>query len=153
MSRLAYLVRHAHAGDRSAWKGPDERRPLSAKGRGQAEAIAAALSGAPLARLLSSPAQRCVETLEPLSRARGMRVEIAPWLAEGTDPAETLREMEHLQVPSALSTHGDVIPGVLSLLDGAGAEVDPPVTWPKGSVWLLSGDDDAFHHARLFFRP
>ena len=38
-----HLVRHAHAGNRSAWRGDDRVRPLSAKGRAQADAIADAL--------------------------------------------------------------------------------------------------------------
>jgi len=34
-----YLLRHAHAGDPAKWSGDDGDRPISAKGRGQAERL------------------------------------------------------------------------------------------------------------------
>ena len=36
----AYLVRHANAGDRAEWKGPDRLRPLTTLGQRQAEELA-----------------------------------------------------------------------------------------------------------------
>lgn len=40
-----YLLRHAHAGDPTAWDGPDERRPLSEKGEKQADRLGRFLAG------------------------------------------------------------------------------------------------------------
>ena len=39
------VVRHAHAGDREKWEGPDERRPLTKKGRRQAAGLVDLLAG------------------------------------------------------------------------------------------------------------
>ena len=154
MSRpLVYLVRHAHAGDRTDWNGPDAERPLSPKGRRQSEAIAASLAGAPLARILSSPSLRCVQTVEALSHACELRIEVVPWLDEGSDPAGALHELESLGLPVVACTHGDVVPGVLGLLEHRGAHVDGPMTWPKGSVWLLSGERHRIANARMLVRP
>ena len=64
------LVRHARAGDRSDWDGPDDLRPLDPRGREQARRLAEVL---PLFRpddLLSAPPVRCMETVEPARRAR-----------------------------------------------------------------------------------
>jgi 8-oxo-dGTP diphosphatase len=150
---VVYLVRHAHAGDRSDWPGVDAERPLTAKGRRQAEAIAAALAGAPVARILSSPSQRCVQTVEPLSHAYDLRIELASWLEEGSDPDEALQELESLDLPVVACTHGDIIPAVLDTVRQRGARVDRPLTWPKGSVWLLSGDRRGIRNARMLVRP
>src|SRR3984893_7464329 len=79
-----YLVRHAKAGSRRDWEGPDECRPLTAAGRLQAAAIAERLRARPVTRLLSSPYLRCVQTLEPLAKELGLVVECDDDLAEGS---------------------------------------------------------------------
>ena len=61
------VVRHAKAGDRSSWPGADRDRPLSGKGRRQAEALVDTLSDWKPVRILSSPFARCVQTVEPLA--------------------------------------------------------------------------------------
>ncbi|HEV7680036.1 MAG TPA: phosphoglycerate mutase family protein [Candidatus Dormibacteraeota bacterium] len=153
--RTAYLVRHAHAGDRSSWPGDDSRRPLSEKGWRQAHGIAELLRDAPLRRVLSSPAVRCVQTVEPLATAHGLHVEIEPSLREGADPHDTLAVLHAMAADGAVAgcTHGDVIPGVLDLLGDAGAEVEGPLTWPKASTWVLEGDERGFTRARYVPPP
>lgn len=66
-----YLVRHAHAGNAARWQGDDDARPLSAKGRLQAERLGALLAGAGvrLDSLLSSPMLRAMQTAEVLAEA------------------------------------------------------------------------------------
>ena len=36
---MPYLLRHAHAGDKRAWAGPDSARPLSSAGRREAHGL------------------------------------------------------------------------------------------------------------------
>jgi len=64
------LLRHAHAGDPARWKGPDADRPLSARGRQQAERLAAFLAEHEQRpdRLVSSPKVRAIETAEAVAR-------------------------------------------------------------------------------------
>jgi 8-oxo-dGTP diphosphatase len=76
------LIRHARAGERGDWSGDDRRRPLDKRGRKQAADLVAALSKHRLARILSSPYDRCVQTVEPLAQARGLEVEIRDELGE-----------------------------------------------------------------------
>jgi 8-oxo-(d)GTP phosphatase len=71
------IVRHARAGRRDRWQKDDRLRPLSKKGRVQAQALPTLLhdivGDQPL--LVSSPWVRCVETLEPLAATLGVPVE------------------------------------------------------------------------------
>ena len=80
-----YVVRHAKAGLRTRWTGPDEQRPLTRRGRRQAERLVERFRGIQVARIVSSPFVRCVQTVEPLARDRGLEVEPDPRLAEGAD--------------------------------------------------------------------
>ena len=61
-----YFLRHAPAGDRASWEGPDEARPLTGRGRKRLKASTKALRdlvGVPDA-ILSSPYARARETAE-----------------------------------------------------------------------------------------
>lgn len=79
---MILLIRHARAGERDNWSGDDRRRPLDERGRRQASDLVGALAGHRLTRILSSPYDRCVQTVEPLAQARGLEVEIRDELGE-----------------------------------------------------------------------
>lgn len=80
------LVRHAHAD----WV-PDERRPLSERGRRQAGAVARLLIPRRPEAIYSSPYRRSLETVAPLADALGLAVE----------PVEELRERTLAEGPVA----------------------------------------------------
>jgi 8-oxo-dGTP diphosphatase len=82
------LVRHASAGDRAQWVGDDRKRPLDKRGRKRADKLVAQLAPYPVQAILSSPARRCVETVEPLARARGLGIELRPELTEELQATE-----------------------------------------------------------------
>jgi len=104
------LLRHASAGDRDHWDGPDELRPLDERGRRQAAELVELLQPFGLRRVVSSPYVRCVDTVVPLAAALGVPVEEDDRLAEGAGPGadELLREDGVLAC-----THGDVAYDVL----------------------------------------
>jgi len=144
-----HLVRHAHAGTRSAWSGDDTDRPLSRKGRDQAVGLIDVLGRQPEARLLSSPAVRCVETLEPLAEAEGLDIATVGWLAEGNDPDEVLDRLLRLEAATVVAcSHGDVIPAVLRRVAASGADVERGVDSQKGSTWTLELDGNRITTAR-----
>jgi len=134
-----FLIRHAKAGNRDRWEGPDELRPLTGSGRRQAQAIAAELAGTGVAALVSSPYVRCVETLGPLADATGLPLQEHDALSEGASVAGALRLARAVSAlgPTALSTHGDVQHGVVYALADAGVPLTGPREVAKGSTWVL----------------
>ena len=155
MSTL-YVIRHADAGDRSAWAGDDRARPLSAVGRHQAAHICTRLTHAGLTRLIASPAARCIETLAPLGRATRLPVETDARLDEGSDGPAVLALAEELHAlgdTAALCSHGDVIPDLLSELRVNGTSFHHTPTWPKGSIWVLTGNAHGWSDAEHIPAP
>lgn len=133
-----YLVRHGSAGSRNAADPGDCERHLDPKGLGQAETVADELDGEPVARILSSPLPRCVETVEPLAKRLGLEIEITDALREGADPATTWDLLEEMSGTTAvLCSHGDVIPEAITRGQRRGTRVIEPSGFSKGSIWAL----------------
>ena len=108
------LIRHASAGDADQWEGDDRLRPLDANGLAQASRLVELLDGYEISRVLSSPAVRCMQTVEPLARARGLEIEVRDELAEarqGRDGAELTRAL--LGEDVALCVHGGLSEAVV----------------------------------------
>jgi broad specificity phosphatase PhoE len=139
---MIYLLRHAHAGNKRTWSGPDDRRPLSATGRREAAGLVILLHDRPIATILSSPALRCEQTVRPLAERRGLPVGLDGRLDVDAelDDAATLIRPDLGDV--VLCSHGELIGQLLGLLKERGAPIDRDARWPKGSTWLLrlSGD-------------
>lgn len=128
------LVRHADAGDRSLWEGDQDLRPLNERGLRQAEITGRALRRFAPARILSSPAVRCVQTVAPLAEALGVEIEIVDELAEGRT-TEALALLDG--TPMALGSHGDVLPKLLGVLAGHLDGVDIGRGFGKSAAWVL----------------
>jgi phosphohistidine phosphatase SixA len=148
-----YLVRHAKAGSRHHWEGPDEQRPLTRAGRAQAEALATLLGGAPVERVLSSPYVRCVQTVEPLAAKVGTTVEATEALAEGGSFEPVLALLAALADHSVLCTHGDLVPATVDALVRRGMTVSGEPDWRKGATWMLERDGHGFTRGRAFAPP
>jgi phosphohistidine phosphatase len=82
-----YLLRHAHAGDPLKWRGDDAERPLTERGRGQAERVGRLLKGAEEAPdlLITSPRVRAAETAQIVARVLKVEVVVDPRLGEALD--------------------------------------------------------------------
>ena len=146
---MLLLVRHADAGNKQRWDGPDSRRPLSADGDAEAAGLVVRLEDYPISRVLSSPTLRCSQTVDPLARDRWLRVDHQEALGVDADPARVLALLEDPRLADAVvCTHGEVIGQVLTLLVADGLAVDHPLAWPKGSTWLLHGANGRPAHAR-----
>jgi 8-oxo-(d)GTP phosphatase len=101
------VVRHGSAGDREHWDGDDEHRPLDDRGRRQAEALVRQLAPFQVDRVVSSPFVRCVDSVEPLARARSVELEEADELAEGSRPEDVARLLDELAgQAAAVCGHG-----------------------------------------------
>ena len=155
---MLHLVRHANAGNRTAWTGDDFQRPLDEFGQMQAEAIGVVLASRPVKRIMSSPAVRCVGTVAPLGRALGLPVETATELAEGAsvgDAFDLLRSLGATEGDSVACSHGDVIPGLLWVLARYGLDIPDSGRCKKGSIWELEVSNGrivgaSYRHPRTF---
>ncbi|MBA2336274.1 MAG: NUDIX hydrolase [Acidimicrobiia bacterium] len=137
-SARMHLVRHADAGSRSAWKRADEKRPLSTLGRTQARRIAARLQQTPITHIASSPFLRCEQTVVGLARALDLPIDIEKALAE-EQPIERILDLfaELEGTTTVLSSHGDVISGLIGKLAAEGVDLDGGLVWKKASTWDL----------------
>jgi 8-oxo-dGTP diphosphatase len=152
------LVRHASAGHKADWPGDDCQRPLDAAGVADARVLAGLMACfAPVARVISSPALRCTDTVRPYAAGFGGTVEAEPCLApygrsadfsSRTDQADALRHLLSALVaerrPAVLCLHRENLPEVLaeacSVL-GAPAAVPADPALPKGGFWVAHGAD------------
>lgn len=147
---MILVIRHAVAGERSKWRGtPDARRPLSGRGRKQAKALVKQHRDRHLDRLLSSPYDRCIQTLEPLAEERGLKIETHPALEEGASWKAIRNLIEELgDQHVAICSHGDVIGTLVTHLEKLGAKKPKAEEWRKGSTWILETKNGKVKRAR-----
>jgi len=156
-----YLVRHARAGDRSKWSKPDDLRPLSKAGRGQAAGLFDVVVGdaggtkrkARITNVLSSPYVRCVQTVLPLAERLGLEVEAVAALTEGARFRDALPLVEKYATTNAvLCMHGDVLPEILEHFARRGLPL-PHDRVEKGSTWAVDFADGDVTAIRYFAPP
>jgi 8-oxo-dGTP diphosphatase len=130
-----YLVRHAKAGSRERWTAPDRDRPLTDPGRAQAAGLVKVI-GRGVRSIKSSPYKRCMETVQPLADALGLRVEEEERLAEGAGPEWAMAELASAG-GTVLCTHGDVMAEVVISLADAKVPLEGAMHWAKGATWAF----------------
>lgn len=142
-----FLIRHAHAGQRSN-DGRDIYRPLSPQGRERADELVDVFVDQPIDRLLSSPATRCAQTLAPLGSARTLPVEECDALWEGSSIDDALLAMEIKDVEAVVAcSHGDIIPALIDRLGGRGVPISGRGC-ELGSIWVLEFGNRRWQSAR-----
>jgi 8-oxo-dGTP diphosphatase len=150
-STRLYVVRHGNAGVRSKWKGSDKTRPLTEKGREQANVVADLLARHPITEIISSKALRCVQTVEPL--AASLRLEVSTTKKLNTEPTiEDIRKYVGTFEGGSivLSTHREWIEPLIRDLDSRGVPLRGTRRWPKASIWvfdLVDGEVQAGYYA------
>ena len=150
-----HLLRHAHAGDPSKWDGPDEERPLSARGARQAERLGSLLASAGFGTdaIVTSPRLRAEQTARILGEALRVDVRLDDRLASGFDLDGLATLLDDLGRPASpvLVGHdpdfsellGELVGVPLALRKGALARVDvaTPVEAGAGVLrWLIPPD-------------
>ncbi len=144
------LVRHGHAGSRRDWDGPDDLRPLDARGRAQADRLAEVLPLFGPTAVFSAGRTRCEQTVGPLAARLGLPVQPLAEVGEeqfADDPEAGLAVVEPLLRPrsdpgvAVVCSQGGAIPSMLLSLgvrwDRISGRPLPPAA--KGSVWVLGG--------------
>lgn len=118
------VVRHGKALPRRKWDKDDWLRPLEPRGYREAFGLVDVLGAYGIARLLSSSATRCAETLRPYAKAAKLPLDTTYALSEeGFEkrPKKAVAAMrKHMNGarPGAICSHGPVLPDLLSALAG-----------------------------------
>ncbi|WP_375501180.1 NUDIX domain-containing protein [uncultured Jatrophihabitans sp.] len=134
------LVRHAKAGKRSEWSGPDVKRPLDAAGRRQARALARFLRCFAPDRVLSANPLRCVQTVGPFANDAALDVVVEPAFGDEAyerDPAAAENALLALAKPrrvSVVCSQGATIPGLVPAV----APYVRSAETKKAAAWVLS---------------
>ena len=155
-TRAIILVRHASARNKKAWQNaghPDDlTRPLTPLGHVQAKLLGQILSCFGPARVISSPAERCLATVEPYAAMTGGVVEPAPALApppddrvlEEADPAAVAAARELVTglvtagEPVVICAHRENLPAMLRwICESLGAPVPAGPPMRKGAFRAL----------------
>jgi len=133
-----YLVRHASAGHRNDSDPADDDRPLDETGLVQAQKLASWLRHEPIDALVTSPFLRCRQSVEPLAAALGLKLTVAPELAEGTPIERSWPLLASFAERNAVfCSHGDVIPDLIRRAQLRGMHIPGKSGCAKGSVWTL----------------
>ncbi|WP_375485780.1 NUDIX domain-containing protein [uncultured Jatrophihabitans sp.] len=152
---VVVLVRHAKAGKRSEWSGPDEQRPLEADGRRQAQALSGFLKHFAPDRVLSANPVRCVQTVGPFATDLGLSVIVDRTFADADyerDPAAAEAALVAVAAPrrvSVVSSQGTTIPGLVSRVAPGVGSADTK----KAACWVLSFVDGAVTAADYYPPP
>jgi 8-oxo-dGTP diphosphatase len=137
VTAVVLLVRHADAGNRLDRPAADHGRPLSPRGRADADALSELLALFAPDRLVSASPLRCRQTLAPLAAAQRLSIEVDTVFDETTgDPAAAAAAVQALAAAGATTvvcSQRAVLPPVLGRL------VDQSRDWrtAKGDGWLL----------------
>jgi 8-oxo-(d)GTP phosphatase len=142
------LVRHARAGSRAEWDGPDELRPLDDRGIAQARRLAEVLPLFGPTAVYTAERVRCRQTVEPLAERLGLPILPLPELGEeefAADPEAGMAAIERFLAPrpdpgvTVVCSQGGAIPSVLMVLGARWEGTRPYPPAAKGSVWVLGG--------------
>jgi phosphohistidine phosphatase SixA len=136
------ILRHATAGNKRDWLGPDERRPLDPDGEQTAERLAKLVGGYAVRRIVSSPTTRCIQTLGPLAERCDVEIELWDGLGPDADPANIVACFGQPAFDDAVfCTHGEVVspllttPAFRTLMRDSGLSRSTMLT--KGTGWRL----------------
>jgi 8-oxo-dGTP diphosphatase len=146
------VARHGRAQRRSAWKGGEETRPLTAQGRMQAKALVPVLAAFGVGEIVTSPWERCLRTVTPYAERTGLPVRTVDALTEAAfkeDPAKSAQVVEELlREPRGvvLSTHRPVLRSVMDAI-GEGTRRWTIGTLPEKDPWLRTGEALVAHVA------
>jgi 8-oxo-dGTP diphosphatase len=138
------LLRHASAVAKDAWPGDDRERPLGAGGADESQRLAGLLSCFGSARVISSPAERCLATIRPYAMLSGADLQIETALAAeragaepGAGPA-CVAAIVAAGRPAVICAHRENLPLLLSAACaalGAAPPEDDPL--PPAGFWVL----------------
>lgn len=137
-TRTLIVQRHAKAEPQASFDGLDADRPLTPAGAKRAARIVPILAAYGIRHIVSSPALRCVQTIEPYAHSIDMFLEIDDRMLETAKPALVRRSVAALlerKKPTVVATHRPTMPTIFAALGIA-------------PVPLAPGEAVVIHHRR-----
>jgi 8-oxo-dGTP diphosphatase len=142
------MLRHSGAGSKESWPGDDLLRPLDAQGLRDAEVLARLLGCYARRRVISSPARRCVATVEPYAAMAGLVIETEPAFLAGPAAAapsdwmlparQRIEDLVGDPVPAVICAHRENLPVLLDWVCARlGAKVPDGPPLQKSAFWVL----------------
>ncbi len=123
-TKALVLLRHAKAIKREDWDGDDGDRPLSHVGQLQSKRIFALYFPYALQEIHSSDAMRCIETIEPMTRALKLNPIFSTDLSEYRYSKDKEAALDYAQdllnrgVAGVICSHNPILPKLLKKLIG-----------------------------------
>jgi 8-oxo-dGTP pyrophosphatase MutT (NUDIX family)/phosphohistidine phosphatase SixA len=118
-TRTVIVLRHAQARVRTVWKRDDLDRPLTKPGQAQSAKLVPLLHAYGAARIVTSPAVRCAQTVEPYAQATKALLEIDDRLSETTTAKSASRSVQTIldrKRPTVMCTHRPTLPWIFGAL-------------------------------------
>lgn len=137
-TRTLIVLRHGKAVAREDFVGDDLDRPLTRSGATRARRMEPLLAAYGIRRVVSSPALRCTQTVEPVADSIGTFLQIDDRLSEQTSAAQVQRSVQGLldhKSPVVLASHRPTLPWIF---DAVGSDV----------VDLATGEGVVVHHRK-----
>ena len=124
-------LRHGKAVPPASWDGPDSTRPLLHRGLEQARNIAPGIAAWAPKKLVSSPAVRCLATIQPIAALLGLEIKRNPGISQDAyeEGHSSVRKIVHKRLARRSSvvfcSHGPLIPEIIDEVAGAtGTTID-----------------------------
>lgn len=143
------VLRHGTAVSPSVWDGEDAARPLLHRGVEEAQNVTQSLAAWAPTKLMSSPAVRCLSTIEPVSTFLDVPVKTVAGLSQDAheDGTATVAKIMQKRLarkrPVLICSHGPVIP---EILDAAFTATNtPPDAATRRAAMLATAEFTVMH--------
>ena len=116
------LLRHAKAITRDEWQGDDDDRPLDALGQNQANRLLGIYQVYNLEQIHTSDAVRCYDTVNPMVKGLGIKLEVTGKLSESTYKKDKEKAFDYAKdlikedARILLCSHNPILPKMLNKL-------------------------------------
>ena len=116
------LLRHAKAVTREEWQGDDDDRPLDSLGQNQANRLLAIYQVYNIEQIHTSDAVRCYDTVNPIVKGLGIKLEVTGKLGESTYKKDKEKAFEYAKdlikedARILLCSHNPILPKMLNKL-------------------------------------
>jgi len=137
------LLRHAKAITRDEWQGDDDDRPLDALGQNQAKRLLSMYQVFNLQQIHTSDAVRCYDTVDPIAKGLGIKLEVTGKLSESSYKKDKEKAIDYAKElikddqRILLCSHNPILPKLLNkLTKKSDLEADDEKLLPADS-WVI----------------